>query len=309
MRRKLPSDKVASMRAKDRDDRPVRMLATWAADNSGALRSAPDPELPTGLNDRQGDNWTLLLQIADYVGRGDIVRRACAELCTGRSDDDHENVGILLLGDARAIIGNAETISSASLLSGLEAIEEHPWLTWNRKGGHKPINTRQLARLLRPFGIESKLIRAGANVFRGYTRGDFADAWTRYLPPESTPEPPSESAERKPPGLPESTPEPPSASAERKPPVLPENVPFSFLSRPGGVLSVTSVTSPESLDNSENSIRYKDDFVTDKNDEIANNINGVTCVTDKKPLYQRKKETGQKAGDFHPGALPGFEQY
>jgi len=257
MRRKLPTDKVQRFRGARDGDLPVRMLARWAKDNSEALQAAPDPEMPSGLDDRQADNWRLLLTIADLIGRGDLVRAACSELCTGRTDTDTDNARLMLLEDTRTIIGTADAISSASLLSGLIAMEERPWPTWH-KG--KPISMRSAAGLLRPFGIKSKLIRDGKDVFRRYSRADFTDAFTRYLPPAD----PAEST------------------------------PVSFSPRPEGDLSVTPVTSPESLDNSANSIRYKDDSVTDKNNENTNNINGVTGVTDKKGEYRGGRESSGK---------------
>jgi len=40
-----------------------------------------------------------------------------------------------------------------------------------------------LARLLKPFGIQPKNIRNGVTVYKGYELEDFADAFSRYLPP------------------------------------------------------------------------------------------------------------------------------
>ena len=52
-----------------------------------------------------------------------------------------------------------------------------PWCEW-RAG--KPLTQRQLARLLEPFGISPKQIWKGRNL-RGYEKGQFSDAFTRYL--------------------------------------------------------------------------------------------------------------------------------
>jgi hypothetical protein len=43
----------------------------------------------------------------------------------------------------------------------------------------------QLASLLAPFGISPINIRIGQDVVKGYERAAFADAWLRYLPPET----------------------------------------------------------------------------------------------------------------------------
>ena len=62
-------------------------------------------------------------------------------------------------------------------------VEDHPWGDWRRS---KPITQNGLARLLRPFGILSKTIRAGDSTPKGYTLNQFIDVFKRYLPPTSS---------------------------------------------------------------------------------------------------------------------------
>jgi len=46
------------------------------------------------------------------------------------------------------------------------------------------INQRQLAKLLKPFGIAPKSVRLGPrNTPKGYMAAQFEDAFARYLPP------------------------------------------------------------------------------------------------------------------------------
>jgi Protein of unknown function (DUF3631) len=46
----------------------------------------------------------------------------------------------------------------------------------------EPITDRQLAKLLKPFGIISTTVHPpGAPHAKGYCRADFEDAWERYL--------------------------------------------------------------------------------------------------------------------------------
>ena len=50
------------------DATPIRAsLETWAKRSASKLRDA-DPEIPTGLSDRQEDVWTPLLALADLAG-------------------------------------------------------------------------------------------------------------------------------------------------------------------------------------------------------------------------------------------------
>jgi hypothetical protein len=95
-----------------------------------------------------------------------------------------------LLADIRAVFYGSkegdqplveplERISSADLVARLAANPESPWAEW--KGG-KPITQAQLARLLKPFGIASEVIRfASGGTPRGYMRVQFEDSWERYL--------------------------------------------------------------------------------------------------------------------------------
>jgi hypothetical protein len=61
-------------------------------------------------------------------------------------------------------------------------MESRPWPEW--KSG-KPITTRQLATLLKPFKIEPKNIRIGTEIQKGYELEQFTDAFARYLPAQS----------------------------------------------------------------------------------------------------------------------------
>jgi hypothetical protein len=74
--------------------------------------------------------------------------------------------------------------STAELLSYLHGLPERPW---GRKGPgdlEAAFQDRQLAAALRPFDIKTKSIRLPGQVVRGFTRDQFEDAWSRYLPRE-----------------------------------------------------------------------------------------------------------------------------
>jgi hypothetical protein len=51
------------------------------------------------------------------------------------------------------------------------------------------LDARGLAKILKKYEIRSKNVRVAGAVVKGYAREDFADDWSRYLPP-----PPHESA-------------------------------------------------------------------------------------------------------------------
>ena len=71
-------------------------------------------------------------------------------------------------------------------------MEDRPWPEWRRG---KPITTRGVARLLKPFRIAPGTIRAAeGKTPKGYHRDTFEDAFARYLPiPSATTPQPAES--------------------------------------------------------------------------------------------------------------------
>jgi hypothetical protein len=70
-------------------------------------------------------------------------------------------------------------IPTKALITALCMDTERPWAAYS-KG--EEITDRQLAKLLRPFGITSGTVHPpGAPDAKGYRRVDFEDAWARYL--------------------------------------------------------------------------------------------------------------------------------
>jgi hypothetical protein len=152
-------------------------LAGWAVT---VLHEATEamPAMPAGIEDRNADVWEALLSVADLAG-GDWpgrARAAAVELVALAAEVE-PSLGIRLLADTRAVFGDAEAMTTKSLLVGLHSVEEAPW--GDLKG--KPLNENGLARRLRQYSIKSKTIRIGNATAKGYTREDFYDAWQRYL--------------------------------------------------------------------------------------------------------------------------------
>jgi Protein of unknown function (DUF3631) len=183
MERKAPGQRVERMRV-DQDQGFVmlgRKIARWVQDNDHKLRAA-DPDVLPALNDRQTDNWQPLLAIADVAG-GDWPQRA-REAALGLSavDEDAETFGVQLLGDIKEVFARVEAIWTEDLLKRLHALQERPWCEYGRQ--RKPISARQLAGLLKPFGIAATQVwkpepRANKN---GFKAQQFESAWSRYLP-------------------------------------------------------------------------------------------------------------------------------
>jgi hypothetical protein len=192
MRRKLPGDGVAKFRAARAIPalRALRdRLSEWVLPHRDGLGKAA-PVMPPGLDDRAEDLWEPLLAVADAAG-GDWsrrARRAAQVLAAERADADTDSsYGVRLLADISDLYGGMHLsfIPSRELLGRLVQLDEAPWRDME-------LTTRGLADRLRAFGI-----RPGYNpakTTRGYHLEEFADAFSRYLSPDSG-FPPSESTE------------------------------------------------------------------------------------------------------------------
>jgi hypothetical protein len=127
------------------------------------------------------DGVEPLLAIAELAG-GDwpiSARAGCVELYGGRQIED-ESAGIRLLADIRDVFGGRDRVTTAALLDGLRDLDESPWGDWFGK----PLTTRALSKLLKPFGVKSRTIRVDGETAKGYLCESLEDAWRRYLSPE-----------------------------------------------------------------------------------------------------------------------------
>lgn len=156
-----------------------RQLARWVTDNLAALEAC-EPTLPPQAFNRVADNWRPLFAIAELVGGDWLERVHRAFVALSAPDDDGESIGVLLLADIRTLFEARDTnrLSSAEMVEALAAKEERPWPEWSHG---KPITVRQLASLLKPFGIKPHGIRIGDATPRGYDLAQFQEVFARYL--------------------------------------------------------------------------------------------------------------------------------
>jgi hypothetical protein len=182
MRRRAPTESIEPYRRRVNGpygERLGTLLAAWASaiesDVSGTF-----PEMPAGILDRDADVWEPLLAVADAAGGvWPTVARVAAVALVADSKRSSPSLGILLLTDLRRVFGDAEVLSTESILTDLHAIEESPW--GEMRG--KPLDSRGLSHRLRPYGITSTTVRIGDKTPKGYRRQDMHDAWSRYLGP------------------------------------------------------------------------------------------------------------------------------
>lgn len=155
-----------------------RQLIRWSQDNRQRLE-AREPELP-GLYNRRADNWRPLFALAEVVGAEWLEKVKKAVIALTDKSDESESAGVLLLADIRQIFGDAgqNKLASTYLVDRLIEMEERPWPEFRRA---KPVTARQIASLLRPFGIVRGTRRDGSDTFKGYELSQFSSAFSRYL--------------------------------------------------------------------------------------------------------------------------------
>ena len=188
MRRKLTDDRKKRFRRPklgDAFDQLRRKIARWAQDNREGLDKVRIRR-PAKMNDRQFDNWLPLFQIAKRIG-GDWLDNAVeAALALADQEAGQENSkGVLLLQDLRKLFKREgdNHLATALIVDALTDMPERPWSEFCRG---EPISDRQLAKLLRPFGIRPRPLRTGKQtpkdkpVLRGYHLKDCRDAFERY---------------------------------------------------------------------------------------------------------------------------------
>jgi len=181
LKRKRPGETVAPL-----DEPAIARLkalaeqaARWA-DQQFEQLAAANPELPACVTNRTADNWRILLAIADAAGgRWPELARALAV----RAAADTEatlSPGLLLLTDLRDLFGTLKTdrLATSEIIEWLPDREDRPWANYHRG---RPVSAHDVARLLRPFGIQPKTLRFEGSTAKGYSLEDCQDAFERYL--------------------------------------------------------------------------------------------------------------------------------
>jgi Protein of unknown function (DUF3631) len=178
MRRKAPGEKASKYRIR-RDKAVVTAvgdrLAAWVGPRAKELGDA-EPELPGGLNDRAEDAWEALIAVADAAGGSWGARaRKAARVLSDEAEEDAAD-GIRLLADLRDVFGEEDKLWTETILAALHRTPEAPWGDWY---GH-PLKDRELAKLLKPYGIRSRDVKIDGVNHKGYYREQLIESWRSY---------------------------------------------------------------------------------------------------------------------------------
>jgi putative DNA primase/helicase len=181
MRRRKADEPIEKFKHEDDNelaDLRSRLLR-WSMDNVEALRNVV-PSMPDGFSNRCADNWCLQFAIADLAGADwGAKARAAALKIEGKSDSRTTSARALATTKLVLDAVEGDAISSDDLIQKMAADPDSEWAGWGKSG--KPISQKQLANLLKRYGIVPEKARIDGRQVRGYVRAHFIEAWERWL--------------------------------------------------------------------------------------------------------------------------------
>lgn len=180
LRRKKPSETVQKLPEDILDQsQPIRQkILRWSIDNKESVKNSTI-EPPAIGNDRAGDNWQSLFQVAEQINSSWLNR--CEAAYKALTQAEELELPTQLLLDIHEVFANQkeDRVSSTELLEALCQDQTKAWV--NFKNG-KQLTPNAMANMLKPYNIKPKTYRLPSGVKRGYEKGQFKDAFERYLP-------------------------------------------------------------------------------------------------------------------------------
>jgi hypothetical protein len=180
LRRKLVDEKVERLRYTDPDVFLIlrAKLARIVQDNHEKIASMGRIEFPSSLDDRTQDNLEPLYHIAllaDDAWAAKLLHAATTMAFENADDKPNQ-----LLIDIQSIfeMEKDDKISSNDLIAKLNALDDSPWITYNRG---KEMSQTQLAQKLKSYHIKTKNLRINGSTKKCYLISDFKEVFEHYL--------------------------------------------------------------------------------------------------------------------------------
>ena len=134
------------------------------------------------LTDRDEECYSPLFAMCSVLTPQRLadLKRDVLKLTKSKAGDDiDDSLSLRLLSDVKTVWPDGKGgIFTLDLLQRLREIEDAPW------ADERQLNPRGLARMLRPFRIFPRVIRAGETLGKGYVLGEFEAEWSRYIASE-----------------------------------------------------------------------------------------------------------------------------
>lgn len=134
------------------------------------------------LGDRDADLWIPLFAVCSVAAPERLadLRQSAVTLSTAKAGNDaDDSLPIRLLTDVGEVWPDGQDrCDTETLIEKLRNLEESPWTEYD-------LSARKLARMLKPFGVESRAVRIGDATPRGYLYRELETAFSRYLSVQS----------------------------------------------------------------------------------------------------------------------------
>ena len=166
-------------------------LATLNEEKRAAIAEAYLAVRASYLSDRDEEIWAPVFAMCKVFcpGRYRELERIAVDLCALKSAErrivkdmegfetaaNQAEYAEKVLADLLKVIGTEKNIFSNVAVDRLKAIDLAPWRTFKGEG----LTQNNLADLVAPFGLESKPIRNGTKVLRGYKREHILAAYKK----------------------------------------------------------------------------------------------------------------------------------
>lgn len=168
--------RLVKRRAEKLQEAIARRVKEERKDITDAYASMGDLDF---LEDREEDIWRpLFAMCAVFASQRlpELKERALALSGEKAEQITEDSLSVRLLTDILQVWPDSEEkVSSEMLAARLQDLPESPW----RK--EVELTPRKLSRMLKPFGISSKVVRMGDSTPRGYVRAEFISASSPYV--------------------------------------------------------------------------------------------------------------------------------
>jgi hypothetical protein len=154
--------------------RVAETLQNWLAERGPELDL--QPIMPEGLKSRKRQIWKVMVAIGDLAGNvwSAKIRRSAREIALGITRTAHVSPAEELIQLVTSITQVDTFLPTGELINLLKLQRDHDnrlsWAVWL---DNPIIATRQIANVLRPYGIESQQKWLSGENRRGYHAGDF----------------------------------------------------------------------------------------------------------------------------------------
>jgi hypothetical protein len=160
-------------------------LKAWVTSRGAELNLTPP--MPEGFYNRAGQIWTVMIGIGDAAGPvwGKRIRDAAMEIVLGTTATTKLSPAEDLIAAISDLTLESDFLPTSDLIKLLQTAKENGRILWCDWLGEPMVAAKQLALLLRPYGVEAIQKWVANENRRGYMAADF-HMWNGNTTPIAT---------------------------------------------------------------------------------------------------------------------------